>query len=281
MENWDRGSLAPYKVLLLTYEGQKPPSAEFHAALAKWVRAGGALIVVDDQGDPYNSARGWWDATKPQQKLLEDFFAQLGVTSKVGAMQRVGLGSVLWKQVSPAALSHSMSGADQVLGWTREAAGAAKLAWKESHALVLRRGPYVVAAGLNDGAAPLRGHFVDLFDPALGEVSEVSLATGQRHLLMDVDRVVATTPKVIAGSARVRKESFAGNTLALETDGIAESDAVLCVRTTRSVAQVTVNGTPLAADAIHAGAKTVLIRYQNSDVPSQVSIRFDARVQGQ
>jgi len=32
------GFLDRYKVLLLTYEGQKPPTREFHEALAKWVR---------------------------------------------------------------------------------------------------------------------------------------------------------------------------------------------------------------------------------------------------
>ena len=42
------GFLSRYRLLLLTYEGQKPPTAEFHDALAKWVRAGGALVVVDE-----------------------------------------------------------------------------------------------------------------------------------------------------------------------------------------------------------------------------------------
>ena len=32
------GFLNPYKLLLLTYDGQKPPSPKFHSALAAWVR---------------------------------------------------------------------------------------------------------------------------------------------------------------------------------------------------------------------------------------------------
>ena len=62
--------------MLLTYEGQKPPKPEFHAALAKWVRDGGALVVVDDDSDPYNAVREWWNTAPhsyktPRQHLFE------------------------------------------------------------------------------------------------------------------------------------------------------------------------------------------------------------------
>ena len=49
-------ALAPYKILLLTYEGMKPMTPDVHTALAKWVRAGGVLIVADDGSDPYNAS---------------------------------------------------------------------------------------------------------------------------------------------------------------------------------------------------------------------------------
>src|SRR5262249_30203662 len=56
------GFLDRYKLLLLTYEGQKPPKPAFHEALAKWVRGGGALVVIDDDGDPYHAVREWWNS---------------------------------------------------------------------------------------------------------------------------------------------------------------------------------------------------------------------------
>src|SRR5690606_26309220 len=43
------GALDPYRVLLLSYEGQKPLKPEYHDALAAWVQNGGALIFVDDE----------------------------------------------------------------------------------------------------------------------------------------------------------------------------------------------------------------------------------------
>ena len=37
-----------FRLLLLTYHGMKPLSADVHAALGNWVKAGGTLVVVDD-----------------------------------------------------------------------------------------------------------------------------------------------------------------------------------------------------------------------------------------
>ena len=72
------GFLDRYKLLLLTYEGQKPPTPEFHDALAEWVRKGGALVVIDDDRDPYNAVREWWNVAPlayatPRQHLFADW----------------------------------------------------------------------------------------------------------------------------------------------------------------------------------------------------------------
>ncbi len=59
------GAIDPFKVLLLTYEGMKPMTPEVHSALAGWVKAGGILIFMGDDSDPYNGVKAWWnDASK-------------------------------------------------------------------------------------------------------------------------------------------------------------------------------------------------------------------------
>ena len=74
------GALKPYKVLLMTYEGMKPPTAEDSAVLATWVKGGGVLVFVDDDKDPFNQVRAWWN-TAPNHYATprEAFFAQLGL----------------------------------------------------------------------------------------------------------------------------------------------------------------------------------------------------------
>ena len=71
------GYLAPYKVLLLSYDLLKPMSPAYNEALAKWVKNGGTIILFGGS-DPYNNLNEWWKTAgykSPQEHLL----AQLGI----------------------------------------------------------------------------------------------------------------------------------------------------------------------------------------------------------
>lgn len=167
------GYLNRYKLLLLTYEGQKPPSPEFHDALARWVHNGGALVVVDNDRDPYNSVREWWNAAPYSYRTpREHLFDLLGLPRDATGLYRIGSGVLVSARLSPATLTYRKDGAEQIRRLTRRAAFAIKLAWHEANALVLRRGPYIVAAGLNESVpnanlVVLHGRYVNLFDARL------------------------------------------------------------------------------------------------------------------
>ena len=192
----DRGFLDRYKVLLLTYEGQKPPSPKLHDALAAWVRAGGALVVVDDDRDPYNAVREWWN-TAPMSygSPREHLFELLQLDRAAVGLHKVGQGIVLREAASPAGLSYAAGGGDSVRRLVRQAAAAVGLTWSESAALVLERGPYVIAAGLDEVGAEgrpvkLSGKFIDLFDAALGVRDGVTLEPGQAGATASCDGAV-------------------------------------------------------------------------------------------
>ncbi|MDB6110103.1 MAG: hypothetical protein JWR69_1853, partial [Pedosphaera sp.] len=51
-----------FRLLLLSYHGMKPLSAEVHGPLVKWVKQGGVLVVCDDDSDPYRKVREWWNS---------------------------------------------------------------------------------------------------------------------------------------------------------------------------------------------------------------------------
>ena len=142
------GFLSRYRILLLTYQGQKPPTPEFHAALAKWVRDGGALVVVDDDRDPYNAVHEWWN--QPPFRYAtprEHLFEKLALPKDATGLHKVGHGVVMREAVSPAALTYRPDGAERILHLMQRAAQGVHVPWKESNALVLRRGHYVIAAG--------------------------------------------------------------------------------------------------------------------------------------
>lgn len=61
-------ALAGVKLLLLSYDAQKPVSAAIHGKLAKWVANGGTLMLFGGD-DAYNAAQEWW-GENPTSHLL-------------------------------------------------------------------------------------------------------------------------------------------------------------------------------------------------------------------
>src|SRR5690606_38262839 len=82
---------------------------------------------------------------------------------------------------------------------------------------LLRRGPFVIAAGMDefsgaDGSDEdgvllrLKGRFVDLFSHELRVMREVALKPGERLFLLDLDRKLANeanSPCVVASASRI------------------------------------------------------------------------------
>ncbi|MDD2765803.1 MAG: hypothetical protein PHE83_17720 [Opitutaceae bacterium] len=272
------GFLARYRLLLLTYEGQKPPESRFHEALAGWVRAGGALLVVDDDQDPYHAVREWWNTAPlayrtPRQHLFE----QLGLARDAEGPHRVGQGIVVRAALSSAALTYQATGADIVRTLARQAAAAVRLEWRESNALALQRGPYVVAAGLDESVpevqpAVLSGRFVDLFDAELPVRDHVDLAPGKRVLLFDLDAARGTPPHVVAAACRIRSERFDGAALTFTAEGIAETRGVVRVAVPRPPAKVLVAGKPVEDAEYDAASATVRLVFPNTVEPMPVEI---------
>lgn len=273
------GFLAGYRILLLTYEGQKPPTAQFHKELAAWVKQGGALIVVDDDRDPYNAVRAWWNEgplrfRSPRQQLFEE----LGLREDATGIERVGKGLVLYEPVSPAGLTYQPGGAAQVLHWVQEAAKAEKLDWKERNALVLKRGPYVVAAGLDESAAEaepyrLRGTFIDLFDSQLPIVRNPLIKPGMRGLFFEL-AARHWGSRILAAGCQIHDEHETSGELRFKTKGIGDTQAVIRLSAPRKPREVRVNGKLLMGEQIAFEDKTVRLFFANAVEESTVDLQF-------
>ena len=276
------GFLDAYRLLLLTYEGQKPPTPAFHDALAAWVRKGGALIVVDDDSDPYNAVREWWN-TAPEKFRTprEHLFKTLGLDADARDLQHVGKGIVLRESASPAALTYEKNGADRVRALARKAADAVNLPWTETNALVLRRGPYVIAAGLDeslpDAPPVLRGRFVNLFDAQLPVVSEVKITPGRRALLLDLDVAGKSggIPRIAAAAARIRDEKTTPGGLSFRAEGVAETEGIVRIIAPHAPSSVRINGEPLQAGAWDFDGGALSVRFSNSPEGARVEISFN------
>jgi hypothetical protein len=278
------GALEPHKVLLMTYEGMKPMTPEVHDALADWVKRGGALVFLGDDSDPYNAVRAWWkdrSQARTYQAPREHLFEKLGLPAEAKAgSYKVGRGGVTYDPSSPAALTYRRDGADQLRALTRRACEAVGLEFRETNYLLLRRGPYVVAAGLDESVRGLphilRGRFLDLFDASLPVVETVLLLPGSRRLLLDLDRVRRAGPAVLASAC---KTLGAGKTpegaFRFYAEGQEKVEAVVRVALPEAPMVVLLDDHPLPRDARRWDEKsrTLLLRFPNSAAGHWVTVR--------
>jgi hypothetical protein len=279
-----KGALDHHKVLLMTYEGMKPMTPLVHGALADWVRKGGVLIFFGDDSDPYNGVRSWWNDEAKGMKYRaprEHMFEQLGLPSGAPAGDhKVGGGLLIYDKSSPAALSHRDDGGDHVRSVVRRACVAAGLPFKETNHLVLRRGPYIIAAGLDESIGGeqlvLKGRFLDLFDSRLPVVESVVIVAGSRKLLFDLDRPRPPGPAVLASACKILgAETQPDGGFAFHAEGPDQVEAVVRVALPKQPLFVTLDGKPAPAHtwSWDEKTKTIVLRLDNSSRGHRVVIR--------
>src|SRR5262249_32862680 len=155
-------------------------------------------------------------------------------------------------------------GGARVVEVTKQAAIAAGLKWRETNYLLLRRGPYVIAAGLEesiDGEPhQLSGHFVNLFDPELHARTEIQIKPASRHFLLDLDAAAASDRHLLASACKaLAKEESAGR-LRYTVEGVGRTPALVLLRTSKAPAQVTLAGKPLKNFEYSASDKLLWVR---------------------
>jgi len=273
-------ALNRYQVLLLSYHGQKPLTPEVHDALAQWVRNGGILLVIDDDSDPYNEVREWWNTgpfsyETPRQHLFEKL--GLGDNATPGRFS-VGQGDLAWHQTNPAALARDQDGDTRLMRWLRETLPNSK-SWPLRNHLLLHRGPYVVAAGLDESlVAPtrvLQGQFISLFDPDLRLRHQVPLHPGSRWFLLNLDSLTPPNPAVLASACKTWTVSNSDNSLNLVVEGVANTQAIVLVRLQHPPKTLQLEGQDQPPDhRWDADSGLLWIRFANRAQPRSLSIAW-------
>jgi hypothetical protein len=275
------GYLDGFRLLLLTYEGQKPLTPEVHAPIADWVRRGGALVIVDDGKDAYNSVREWWNTgglslANPVLHLLEKLDLVADALPAESKPVAVGKGHVLLLRKNPSSLAKAADGDTQFVAAAKSAAEAAKIKWKETNHLLLRRGPYVAASGLDESIAgppaQLKGRFINLFDPSLAARKTVSIDPATRHFLLDLDVFHPKNLGVIASACKTMETSRAPNRVSLVVEGVADTPAVVLMKCSKAPRSVTLEGKPIGSFTYSPEEYLLWIRFNNTSAPRTLSI---------
>ncbi|MCA9258748.1 MAG: hypothetical protein KDA61_06095, partial [Planctomycetales bacterium] len=274
------GFLKPFDVLALSYQGQKPLAPDVHAALAAWVRNGGELIFVDDDSDPYNRVREWWnqDAATAHNTPRSHLFDALGLSDDAFGENptriEVGDGGVVWLRRNPVKIGLQEAAEQEWIEVWRDCVAKAEGQWRETNYIQLRRGPYVAAAGLDEspasGAHALSGRFIDLFDPDLPLVEHVELTPGARRLLLDLDAPEAAGKTVLASACKMLPVPDAPAQWYVE--GVGGTQAIVLLRVPAAPGKVTLDGTLLEPAAYEFANGLLRIRFANESHPRILSV---------
>jgi hypothetical protein len=274
------GYLDDYKVLLLSYEFMKPSQPTIHQALSEWVRKGGTLIYIGADTDPFNAVREWWNKSPkpyaaPSEHLMECM--ELGRTPKEGEYH-YGKGMVIVQRKHPAYFSRSAKSGNQLVGLVRHGIEATGNKLAERNWMRLRRGPYIIAAVMDESIGKesmhLQGRFVNLLDANLPVLDKIDVSLGKQAWLLDLDRVTAKAPTPLAAAGRIEswtpQENGVRYTIS-STQGVKVVSRILLPSPPKTV---TVDGKPCKEFEWHEASNTVLIRQEGSPQSIEVTITW-------
>ena len=150
--------------------------------------------------------------------------------------------------------------------------------WRETNHLVLRRGPYVVAAGLDESVPGepkvLQGRFVNLFDPELRVLDGVAIRPGERWFLRDLAAAAGPEPQLLAAACKALATERAGRSLAFAVEGVGHTGAVMLFAAPDPPRAVVLDGQPVTSFTHSAADRLLWIRFPNEARPRTLAIRF-------
>jgi hypothetical protein len=260
------GYLEDYKVLALSYEFMKPQTPAINQAVAEWVAKGGALIYAGADTDPFNNVSHWWnsgsnDYSSPSQHLMELLGLERDASSGKYAF---GKGYVFVARKHPAYYTRSETASKEYRDLVAGAAKAVGLEYQEENYLMLRRGPYIIAACLEDSTSEnpleLDGLFCDVFNSELPILEHVSIKPGQREWLIDFSKLEAGSAEPIASAARVESWQQDGRSVKMELSAPERVEVVSRVKLPAKPVKMTIDGAAFSDFDWDAKSKTVFFK---------------------
>jgi hypothetical protein len=270
-----------FRILFLSYDGQKPLSPEVHVPLADWVKHGGVLIFCDQDADPYLKVREWWNSDgKNYCTPREHLFELLGLDKSVvtNTFQQIGKGGLIWLHERPVDFSVSAPGAARVVAAAGLAAKNIGLKWRDTNYLLLRRGKYIIAAGLDESIEgnphTLHGHFVNLFDSELRVQNDVSIVPGSRWFLLDLDAAHSSRPHLLASACKALPKQQTHNQISFIVEGVGETPAIMLLESGKAPRDVTLDGKNLTTFEYSAKERLLWIHFENDVVPHELTVQY-------
>jgi hypothetical protein len=143
---------------------------------------------------------------------------------------------------------------------------------------LLRRGPYLIGAGLDESVAGepkgLKGHFINLFDPELRLQTNVALSASARLLLLDLDSARLKRPTVLASACKAVPAKSDSATLSLTVEGVASTPAIVLISSAKPAKGLTLDGQDLKDFEYSSSEQLLRVRFENQSKPRELRVTF-------
>jgi hypothetical protein len=93
-------------------------------------------------------------------------------------------------------------------------------------------------------------------------------------LLLDLDSVRASAPKVVAAACRVRNQIADGETLRFQADGIGDTGSIIAIAARTAPVTVLAGGKPLEPSQYDFASGVVHLRFPNQVEPETIEVTF-------
>jgi hypothetical protein len=192
-------------------------------------------------------------------------------------MSTIGKGAVFWLREDPVQFALSTRADRRLAEVMKTAAEKAGLTWKETNHLALRRGPYLIGAGLDESvegeSKMLEGRFVNLFDSELKVQRSVTLNAGTRVFLLDIGAAKSATPRLLASACKALPAKR-DRDLAWTVEGVGEIPAVVLISTAKPPSSIQLEQKPLESSTYDPAEGLLHVRFPNEARPRDLAVDF-------
>lgn len=270
------------KVLVMSYSNMKPLDAKYHGYIADWVKNGGALIYCGEDIAPYQTVLEWWNTNGNQYNApSEHLFEQMGMERKPSAgTYAYGKGTVTVIREDPKQFVLKTNNDINYFETIEKVyKKVTKKAIETKNNFVVERGPYTIAAVLDESVshAPLhlKGMFIDLFDKDLPVMTEKVINPGEQGYLYNIKNVATgTKAKVLCGASRIYDEKVGTRSYSFVAKSPLNTTNVSRILLPKAPVTVQVNGTNVQniQELWDQQSKTLRLGFENN--PDGVSVNI-------
>ena len=152
------------------------------------------------------------------------------------------------------------------------------LKWRDTNYLLLRRGKYIIAAGLDESTegAPrtLSGRFVNLFDSELRVQNNIAITPGSRWFLLDLDAAHTGKPQLLASACKAVLKQRTHKQITFSVEGVGGTPAIMLLESRNAPKAVTLDGKKLTTFEYSAKERLLWVRFENDAVPHELAVQY-------